>query len=204
MSRLDSAAGHDSVRGETASPTSARQAALRALLGRCARRDHAAFERLYQLTAPKLYSLCLDVLRRPELAEEVLQEVFAQIWRAAERFEGYRAAPMTWMTVLTRNRAIDVLRRRANAVASYAEQRDPLEAVDPVSDPVAYAQRLDEREALRRCLERLQARQREVIVMAFYQGLSHHQLSEAVGHPVGTVKSWIRRGLGQLKHCLEQ
>lgn len=185
-------------------PVASRHDPLRVLLAGCARQDRAAFERLYRLTAPKLHALCLEVLRRRELAEEVLQDVYAQIWREANRFEAYRAAPMTWMTVMARNRAIDVLRRRANTVKSYDENIEHDDLAGEDSDPMAYVQRLGESEALRRCLERLRAQQRNAILMAFFQGLSHRQLSDALNQPVGTVKSWIRRGLGQLKECLEQ
>lgn len=204
MSRLDSAAGRDTLAGGSMPPAAIRQDSLRILMVACARQDRAAFERLYRLTAPKLYSLCFDVLRRRELAEEVLQEVYAQIWREANRFEGYRAAPMTWMTVMARNRAIDVLRRRANTVKPYKEEDEHDDPAGQDSDPMACAERLGESEALRRCLERLRPRQREAILLAFFQGLSHRQLSDALEQPVGTVKSWIRRGLGQLKECLEQ
>lgn len=111
---------------------------------------------------------------------------------------------MTWMTVMARNRSIDVLRRRANTVKSYDEEAAHQETDERASDPMAYAQRLGESEALRRCLERLRERQREAILLAFFQGLSHRELSDALEQPVGTVKSWIRRGLVQLKECLEQ
>lgn len=204
MARLDSAAGRDTETGISGPRGTDRQDALRALLAGCARRDQAAFERLYRLTAVKLYSLCFHVVRRRELAEEVLQEVYAQIWREASRFEGYRAAPMTWMTVMARNRSIDVLRRRANTVRPFDEDAAHRESDEPASDPMAYAQRLGESEALRRCLERLREGQRDAILLAFFQGLSHRELSDALEQPVGTVKSWIRRGLVQLKECLEQ
>ena len=148
--------------------------------------------------------MCFEVLRRHELAEEVLQDVYAQIWRDAGRFEGYRAAPMTWMTVMARNRSIDVLRRHANAVKSYDDSVEHDQLADHESDPMRYTQRLGENEALRRCLERLHAQQRDAILLAFFRGLSHRELSEALDEPIGTVKSWIRRGLVHLKECLEQ
>ena len=102
MSRFDAATAY------TATPT---VEALQALLARCARRDHGAFEQLYRLTSPKLFALCAGMLRRDDLAEEVLQDAFVQIWRQADRFDRSRASPMTWMAVIVRHRAIDVLRK---------------------------------------------------------------------------------------------
>src|SRR5262245_61199563 len=89
--------------------------ALRVLLNACAQDDHAAFERLYRLAAPRLFALCVKLLGRRDLAEEVLQETFVQIWRNARYFDHRRAAPMTWMAVIARHRALDVLRRPAEA-----------------------------------------------------------------------------------------
>jgi RNA polymerase sigma-70 factor (ECF subfamily) len=175
---------------------------LQALLSDCARNNHAAFQRLYQMTAPKLFSLCLAMLRRQEVAEEVLQDAFVQIWRDAGTFDPSRAAPMTWMAVIVRHRALDRLRRRHPEI-SLEEHEEFAEQPDDNPGPMEIALNLSENHALRRCLERLSAQQRESISKAFLGGLTHQQLSAALEVPIGTVKSWIRRGLGQLKRCLQ-
>lgn len=203
MPKLDSATDRENASVKRGRGGESRPDPLRVLLAGCARQDQRAFERLYRLTAPKLFSLCLMLLRRRELAEEVLQEVFTQIWREAPRFEQYRATPMTWMTVMARNRAIDVLRRPSTAIQSF-DADDQLHDDRRDWDPLSYAQRLDENEELRRCLERLGAQQRDAVLLAFFQGLTHSELSHNLDRPIGTVKSWVRRGLGQLKQCLEQ
>lgn len=156
------------------------------------------------MTAPKLYALCLGVLRRPELAEEVLQEFYTQIWHDAGRFAAYSGTPLTWMAVMVRNRAIDVLRRPAAEVRSFTENTATTDSESAPGDPVHQLQRLAESEALRRCLSLLRERHREAILLAFFRGLSHTELSRSMDQPVGTVKSWVRRGMAQLRRCLEQ
>lgn len=175
---------------------------LQALLADCARNDRAAFEQLYRLASPKLFSLCLAMLRRQDLAEEVLQDAFVQIWRDAASYDPGRAAPMTWMGVIVRHRALDLLRRRRPEV-SLDEYEGIEEHVDSNPNPMEVVLGLSDNQALKRCLEALPERQRESIVEAFLRGLTHEQLSAVLATPLGTVKSWIRRGLGQLKRCLQ-
>lgn len=183
--------------------------ALAVLLAACANRDRTAFERLYRLTAPRLYGLSLRMMQRRDLAEEVLQEAFLQIWRDAPRFNPDRAAPMTWMGTIVRHRALDVLRARRSAAArvSVSNTTDAGDVADshPTTDPGPMERLLAgaAANALHRCLERLSVDQRRSILLAFFNGLSHAELSETLAQPVGTVKSWIRRGLTRLRACLE-
>lgn len=173
---------------------------LQALLADCARRDRDAFERLYRLTAPRLFAMCLSMLRREDLAEEVLQEAYLQIWRDAARFDPDRAAAMTWMAVIVRHRALDLLRRKTEV--RLGEQQDH-DAPDTGPGPLEVLQRGFDNRALELCLEQLSEEQRNSIVLSFFRGFTHQQLSDYLAAPLGTVKSWIRRGLGQLKRCLQ-
>ncbi len=174
---------------------------LKVLMAGVARGDRAAFERLYRETSPRLYGLCLRVVRRPELAEEILQEVYTQIWREAARHAPRVANPMGWMGMMVRNRAIDALRQRERELARDATVIDV--GTDPNDDPSTLAQVVVDNSALRACLESLAPERREAISLAFFTGMSHRELSAAMGQPAGTVKSWIRRGLSQLRRCLE-
>lgn len=177
--------------------------ALTALLKRCARQDHAAFERLYDLSSAKLFSVCRYLLRNDELAEEALQEAYVQIWRDAASFRPERAAAMTWLSVITRHRCLDLLRRRR---AETTVDNDAVfdEQIDDDPGPLELTARWAERHALGKCLETLSKQQRESINLAFFRGLSHSELSKALATPIGTVKSWIRRGLERLQRCLQQ
>ena len=185
----------------TSADTSAGEA-LAGWLAACARRDRAAFARLYQATSAKLFGVALRILRREDWAEEVLQECYVSIWTHAPDYRPGLAAPMTWMTSIVRNRCLDRLRRPRLEV----EDADGLVAEATPSDgpgPLAGLERAKDAEALARCLAALEGRQRQAIALAFYDGLSHAELAGHLRQPLGTVKTWIRRGLMRLKACLE-
>ena len=173
---------------------------LQALLKSCARQDQTAFEQLYRLTSPKLFPVCRYLLRRESLAEEVLQEAFMQIWRDAYLFDPARSAPMTWLTSIVRHRALDTLRRQRPEDPWSDTEHD--QAAD-LPGPMELVAGMADNQALKHCLEQLPEDQRHSIVQAFLSGLTHQQLSETLATPVGTVKSWIRRGLERLRRCLE-
>ena len=179
---------------------------LAGLLAACARRDQAAFSRLYQSTSPKLFGVALRILRREDWAEEVLQDCYVSIWNHAGSFDARLAAPMTWMTSIVRNRCLDWLRRPRIEVSLARDDEDgedPLERV-PSEDPgplEALARSADAK-ALGECLRRLEPKQRQAIMLAFYEGLSHSELASHMREPLGTVKTWVRRGLERLKGCL--
>jgi RNA polymerase sigma-70 factor (ECF subfamily) len=172
---------------------------LEDLLARAAQGDRAAFERLYQASAAKLYGVALRILRRADWAEEVLQECYLSIWTRAGDYRAGLAAPMTWMTSIVRNRCLDWLRRPAPEV--FSETLEELESSNP--GPLAELERAKDAQALARCLGALEARQRQAIALAFYDGLSHADLASHLRQPLGTVKTWVRRGLLRLKSCLE-
>jgi RNA polymerase sigma-70 factor, ECF subfamily len=175
---------------------------LAALLAASAKRDRTAFARLYEATSAKLYGVALRILRREDWAEEVLQECYVSIWGHAAEYRAGLAAPMTWMTSIVRNRCLDWLRRprpevsdEDGALVESAESENP--------GPLALLERAKDAQALARCLKGLEAKQRQAIALAFYDGLSHAELAGHLRQPLGTVKTWVRRGLLRLKDCLE-
>jgi RNA polymerase sigma-70 factor (ECF subfamily) len=172
------------------------------LLAACARQDRQAFQRLYERTAPQLLACLIRILRNRALAEDALQDVFVQVWGRAGQFEGARGSAWGWLIAIARYRAID-LRRRESRLASepYAET-DDLPAEEEPHDALAALGRQATR-ALAGCLAALQSRQRECIVLAYQGGLTQSEVASELGEPLGSVKSWIRRGLAALKRCLE-
>lgn len=168
------------------------------LLARCALGDQKAFARLYQETSGKLYGVAMHILRDSR-AEEVLQDAFVKIWHRASDYRPDKGSPMAWMASIVRNRALDMLRRPD--LESSVEDQDAWEADEP--GPLEQTLQRAEARALLRCLEQLDNVQRQVMTLAFFHGLAHAELARRVEQPLGTVKSWIRRGLQRLRGCLE-
>ncbi len=178
------------------------QGPLADLLGAAADGDRDAFAEVYRLTAPKLFGLALNLLRHRERAEEVLQEAFIQVWRHADRYTAERGEPMAWLFGIVRFRALDRLRRdrRAEGLAETAALEAPAAAgASPMDDVLGR----DMREAVRNCLGNLEERARDCILLAYYEGFTHAELSARLDAPLGSVKSWIRRGLRTVGRCLE-
>jgi RNA polymerase sigma-70 factor (ECF subfamily) len=176
--------------------------ALPRLLAACAARDRTAFERLYRETSPKLFGVALRILRREDWAEDVLQECYVRIWDHAQDYRAGLAAPMTWMTSIVRNRCLDWLRRPNLEVID--EEGELIEAAaSNAPGPLDELESAGKARALKKCLETLDARQRQAIALAYYDGLSHSELAAHLREPLGTVKTWVRRGLLRLKSCLE-
>ena len=178
---------------------------LRSLLAAVARRDAAAFRALYDATSPKLFGFALRILNRKELAEEVLQESFVSVWNNAGSYQAGLAAPMTWMTTIVRNRAYDLLRRVDATVEIDADTFDKdvmeaLESSDP--SPIDVLSMDAEARALAHCFSRLEGLHRQAIALAFYHDLSHSEVAQQMKLPLGTVKTWVRRGLERLRTCL--
>ena len=175
---------------------------LAALLARCALRDQLAFAELYRATAPKLFGVAVRILRRQDWAEDVLQECYVSIWSHAADYALARSAPLTWMTSIVRNRCLDWLRRPrpegGGEEYDLAAEAWHDEAPGPLERTLAVA----ELGALARCMEELESRQRQSIALAFFHGLSHSELAAHMRQPLGTVKTWVRRGLLRLKECL--
>jgi RNA polymerase sigma-70 factor (ECF subfamily) len=175
---------------------------IETLLGRVALGDRAAFEELYRQTADRLFGICVRVLNdRPE-AEEVLQEVFAAVWRKASQFDANRAGAMNWLATATRNRAIDRLRERP-ARTAFTDIETAVSLSDPGPSPAQDAEIAGQMQRLERCFGELETRRRSLIRDAFFEGFTYEELAARAKAPLGSVKSWIRRGLLQLRACLE-
>jgi RNA polymerase sigma-70 factor (ECF subfamily) len=181
----------------------ARRKQLAAAIRRVAGGDRAALRLVYDATAAKLFGVCLRILNDRSEAEDVLQDVYLNIWRKAAAFDETRASPITWLVAIARNRAIDRLRARGAARLS-----EPVEAAEAVPDPGPLAAEAleiaQEHERLYGCLAELEARASQAIRAAFLDGLTYEALAEREGVPLGTMKSWIRRGLAKLRECLER
>lgn len=169
------------------------------LLRATARGDRAAFERLYKRTSRTLFGVAKSVLRRQEWAEEAVQDAYLRIWYRADEYHPNRGRAMTWMISIVRYRAIDLLRRQRAPHGTNDASGEP-----PTPDPEALAGALHDTHRLLGCLGDLTERQRRSIVLAFFEGLTHAELAHRLEVPLGTIKSWVRRGLTVLKECLER
>jgi RNA polymerase sigma-70 factor (ECF subfamily) len=174
---------------------------LQTLLEGCAAADAGALERLYELTSPLLFACLTRILRRRALAEEALQDVFVSIWQRAGQFQSSRGRPMAWMMSIARYRAIDLLRHERSAPVLVPDLPERAESVDESKEDSAAW--MPATGLLERCLTLLTDRQRSCLELAYVGGNSHEDISRLTGNPLGTVKSWIRRGLQSLRQCLE-
>ena len=176
-----------------------------ALIDRVAAQDDAAFKELYDQCAAKLYGLAMRVVGKREWADDVLQEAFLNIWRSAVDYRGHLSPPLAWMGLIVRSRALDFLRRRNAERFNVSQELDEvleatLEGDSP--DPMSTAFASQQAQALHQCLARLENQQREVVSLAYLRDLSHSELARQLQLPLGTVKTWIRRGLEQLRACM--
>lgn len=174
---------------------------LALLIPRIAGGDRAALRQLYQATSAKLFAVCLRILSNRDESEDVLQEVYLTIWRRADRFEAGRASVMTWISTIARNRAID--RLRARGPLAVAAQIDDMEIADKTPGAESILEVAQSVEALNDCLSQLDDRTQSVIRTAFFEGVTYEALALRLDTPLGTIKSWIRRGLLKLRGCLE-
>jgi RNA polymerase sigma factor (sigma-70 family) len=191
---------------------STRQTDAAALLSRVALGDRAAFGVLYRTTSAHLLGVILRIQSHRGVAEEVLQEVYVNVWRSAGQFDAGRAQPLTWLTSIARHRAIDSLRRAQiepdGPPASASLDDDGSAALEAhpsdAPGPLELLGRAAEAKALQDCVATLGPAQQQSLALAFYQGLSHAEVAEHLGQPLGTVKSWVRRALIALRECLER
>ena len=165
----------------------------------------AALRELYDLTSSKLYGVALRVVSNRDWAEDVVQEAYLNIWRIAGDYRVSLSPPMAWMGVIVRSRALDFLRRRASQQADAGLELDDAISETVAGDspnPMDTTQASQQAWALHECMGKLEARQREVVSLAYMRDLSHSELAEQLKLPLGTVKTWIRRGLEQLRGCM--
>jgi RNA polymerase sigma factor (sigma-70 family) len=187
---------------------------LSRLLARAGLGDRAAFATLYERTSSHLFAVVLRINRDRAQAEDILQEVYVNVWRAASSFDAAQSQPLTWLTSIARNRAIDSLRRMqtqpqlraAGASADGGESEDD-DVYDTVADdalgPLELLSRAADARSLAACMDKLAATQRQSLALAFFQGLSHAEVATQMRQPLGTIKSWLRRSLATLKGCLD-
>jgi RNA polymerase sigma-70 factor (ECF subfamily) len=171
------------------------------LIGRCTMQDRQAFVELYEASSAKLFSIALRILQRRAWAEEALQEAYLKIWRNAHRYNHTLGRPMTWMINIVRNQSLDQLRRSECRTAHDHETME----IEPESDANLQldADTSDELRLLHQCMEGLKSDQRTSILMVYHQGYSAAEVSQMRGWPVGTVKTWVRRGLQVLRECMQ-
>lgn len=175
------------------------------LIARCANGEHAALRELYDRTAPQLFGVLTRILMREDLAQEALQDVFVRVWRNAASFRASKGSAFTWMISIARYRALDIRRNRSHEV-SIGDATDDLAMDAEISntDPVEATQLDADVQRLRNCLDELSVMQRNSVSLAYLNGLTHPEISTVLDAPIGTVKSWVRRGLASLKECVER
>lgn len=173
------------------------------LVHRLLRKDVSAFEQLYDRHSRPIYSLVLRILQQAGTAEEVVQDVFLQLWRNAAQYDVSRGPFVPWLFTLARNRALDTLRLKSER---QRRREDQTEELPPIASVPQYEQQLDEKrraEKVRALMASLSPQQKKAIELAYFEGLSHSEIAAALKEPLGTVKSWIRNGLLRLKEELQ-
>jgi len=180
--------------------TAHNQDQLVALLTRVADGDEAALEELYDATVNRIYGLALRITVRGELAEEVVSDVFLQVWRQARNFEAQRASPLAWMMMLCRTRSIDALRREGSRTPDQRVDLDKREiADDHAAVPLDQLMSGEFSQQIQNALGVLNDIQRQTIALAFYRSMSHQEVADYTGQPLGTVKSNLRRAQALLR-----
>lgn len=175
---------------------------LDALVVDVAKGDRSAFAAIYEALSSLLFGICVQILRDEREAEDVAHDVFVSLWRAARTYDARKGSATAWLATMARNRAIDRLRELG--------QVDPAGFVDALKAtqdsrpmPEETADRIQAQDRLSGCVSELSARDQSLIHTAFFQGLSYSELASRTGNPLGSIKTWIRRALIQLRTCLE-
>ncbi len=161
--------------------------------------DRLAFGRLYDLTSGKLFAVVRCVVKKPELAEEALQEAFIKIWQRASSYEVGSVRPMAWLAAIARNQAIDLKRRFAERLSERVEELDAADSV-PIMPEAELAMDLGR---LKKCLALLPEERQDMVLLAYYQGWTREELAVQYKRPATTIKTLLRRSLAALKECLD-
>jgi RNA polymerase sigma-70 factor, ECF subfamily len=162
--------------------------------------DQAAFAQLYEATRAKLYGVVLRILKRRDLADEVIQETYLKIWGSAGSFDPAVASPITWMVTIARNRAIDLVRKRSEV--SLEEEPQAMDVAADLPNPLAAREMGEDLQRLMDCVGRLDQDRKQMVLLAYYNGLSREQLAAKFEKPINTIKTWLRRSLIEVRECL--
>lgn len=174
---------------------------LRELLNAVARKDRTAFRALYHATSAKLFSVVIRLIKRRDLAEDILQDSYLKIWDKAPEYSDKSGSPTSWMIAIARNRAIDVLRKSGEV--NFSETSDGCENyIDASPDPLSMAEHNGAMASVFSCLKELDEKHRECFLLAYYYGFTHEEIAERISAPVGTVKSRIQRSLARIRSCM--
>jgi RNA polymerase sigma-70 factor (ECF subfamily) len=187
-------------------PAAADPAELQSLLARTALGDRAAFRRLYDATAPSLLGVALRILNRRDRAEDVLQEAFVNVWHKAGSYAAAASQPMTWLTAIVRNRALDMLRSESRHQSDSLDDEESGVSFDPEDerpDPLGLLEQAGDAMRIRGCLDAIEGPQKQCLALAYYHGLSHSEVAAHLSAPIGSVKVWLRRGIDKLKRCID-
>ena len=180
---------------------------LQRLLSRVALGDRKAFRALYDATSPSLFGVAVRILNRRDRAEEVIQDAFVNVWQRASSYSDAVSRPMTWLTAIVRNRALDILRSESARPVESLDNEDNGEVDEPADerpDPLGLLERALDEVRVRDCIGDIHGPQRQCLALAYYHGLSHSEVAAQLAAPIGSVKVWIRRGLDRLKRCLDR
>jgi RNA polymerase sigma-70 factor (ECF subfamily) len=189
------------VHVEAGSPHAMVEDDIAALIGRVALKDRSAFSALYAGTSPKLFGICLRILKNREEAEEALQEIYVKIWQRSNRFATGQASPMSWLAAIARNHSIDVMRARRPVSSDIDEAYD---LADDAPDPERSAVLSGEGRQIDACMEELDAERAQAVRSAYVEGLSYQELAERHNVPLNTMRTWLRRSLIKLREWLER
>lgn len=173
---------------------------LENLICACALGDQRAFAELYQDTASRMLAVAYAVLQNRALAEEALQDSYTRIWYSAKDFRADLGQPLTWLTAIVRNRALDVRRQQSRSPSGWADGP----TAEDLPDLEGRVDKSPELIDLLRCMKPMEPEQRKSLLMAYYYGYSHSQVAALLALPIGTIKTWIRRGAEKLRECLER
>ncbi|WP_337267972.1 sigma-70 family RNA polymerase sigma factor [Oryzifoliimicrobium ureilyticus] len=171
------------------------------LIARIALGDRAAFKSLYDVTSPKLFGICLRILKDRADAEEAVQEVYVRIWQRAGRFSEATGGATCWLGAIARNHAIDLLRARRPV---HDELDEAIDVKEPALDPEQTALHRDDARRIDTCLQELEADRAAAVKMAYVDGLSYQELADRFAVPLNTMRTWLRRSLLKLRECMER
>ncbi|MDO9416413.1 sigma-70 family RNA polymerase sigma factor [Pararhizobium sp.] len=171
------------------------------LLGRVSLKDRNAFSLLYAKASPKLFAVCLRILKDRNEAEEALQEIFVKIWQRADRYAAGQTSPMSWLSAIARNHAIDIIRARRPVATDLDAAYD---IADPSPNPETVAMTRADGRRIDACMEQLEDDRAKAVRQAYVEGLSYQELAELYSVPLNTMRTWLRRSLLKLRECMEQ